>query len=111
MRRVDEPIEVVADTAPQSFVWRSRRYAVRAVLARWQHRDNWWRTALEEPDEQGNTVLGATVEEPAVGALAAVAHDTVVFRVEASAGRAINTGTFDLSHDLRGRWRLVRLLD
>ncbi|HLS39279.1 MAG TPA: DUF6504 family protein [Ornithinicoccus sp.] len=76
---------------PTAFVWRGRVHVVRAVLGHWTQRLPWWRAAWS--DEQG----GPTELEQEV------------WRVEASAGRLLGTGVYDLAH--AGSWRLLRVAD
>lgn len=116
MRRYDEPVDVHAQEAPISFVWRGRLYVVRAVLDRWFERSAWWRYVLD----------GAERSEDQ-GILAEEALQDEVFRVEASPGRAFGVGVYDLVRVVRAHppgaspydsslpsswtWRLLRTAD
>lgn len=71
---------------PTLFLWRGRVHIVRGVLAQWTQRTPWWR----RPDR-------AEVLE----------HQ--VWRVEATAGRAMGSGVYDLVHD--EQWLLERVND
>ncbi len=119
MRRYDDPIEVrhrgvAADPSdapgsdpgsdpdsdpdsdpgpPESFVWRGRRYRVRATIGHWHERTPWWRHALGSPG-------GALVLQEEI------------WRVEAALVRSsqnAHVGVFDLARGCR--WRLVRMAD
>jgi hypothetical protein len=89
-RRYDEAVEVERrDDVPVAFVRRSRRYAVRAVLAHWWETAAWW----ERPD--------GTVGD----------DEREVWRVEASIGAgpvAVVELCFSWS---TGRWALAAVLD
>lgn len=92
VRRYDEPVEVERlDDRPAAFTRQGRRYAVRAVLARWWETDAWW--------------LG---DEPGAGP---TDHEREMWRVEAAApGRA--AVTVDLCWSwTTGRWTLVAVQD
>lgn len=54
-RRYDDPAEVESrDGTPVAFMWKGRRYIVRAVLAHWWETGPWWETAdLAAPAEAG----------------------------------------------------------
>ncbi|MCE1177459.1 MAG: DUF6504 family protein [Micrococcales bacterium] len=91
VRRYDDPIEVRATAdAPQSFLWHGRLYVVREILAQWQERRAWWR------DESGRSHAGAPERR--------------VWRVEASRGRALGSGVFELGCDASA-WTLLRAED
>lgn len=99
-RRYLEPVQVRtgADHAPHQFLWRGRRYWVRAVLAHWVEGGTWWRRL-----QRG-------------GSLGPVG-DREVWRVEAgrSAGGPRSTGpagVYDLCRDAPPeQWHLARTLD
>lgn len=117
MRRYDDLIEVrqrdvakstgdegadgggdgVGMAPPESFVWRGRRYRVRAVVGHWHERTPWWRHALEAPAGQGGDLV---LQEE-------------VWRVEATPARGVTrpgaVGVFDLARGCR--WRLIRIAD
>lgn len=66
--------------APEQFLWRGRLYRVSEVIAHWQERHPWWRTATEQP-------------------LAQVPLARDVWRVTASRGRSSAPGVYDLGVD------------
>jgi hypothetical protein len=100
MNRVyGEPVEVHTREdghRPARFVWRGRRYAVRAVIEHWVVNREWWR----EPDP-------------------VPAHPELEFwRVEASSGQGQGqgkgqpAGTYELRRDVgAGTWTLRRVAD
>lgn len=97
MRRYDEEVDVRSDGClqekPEWFVWRGRLYVVRSVVDHWWERRAWWRSVLDT-DEASLDALDLQEE---------------VWRVEASPGRHVDSGVYDLAH---GRsWRLVRTVD
>lgn len=111
MRRYSDPIDVreavpssasVDDTEegfgpgrPEAFLWRNRLYVVRAVLGHWSERRAWWRSALED-DRPDDAFTQDGLEEE-------------IWRVEASPGRLLGTGVYDLG---RGSgWRLLGVAD
>src|SRR5699024_5231695 len=83
------PAGVAAAGAPTAFIWRGRLHVVQAVLDHWTQRLRWWRS----------WEAGAPLPE----------LEREVWRVEASAGRLMQTGVYDLTKD--DRWRLVRVAD
>lgn len=109
------PAGVDASAAPTAFIWRGRLHVVESVLDHWTQRLSWWRAPSEgDPpvheawrgqDEGGDDEVGCVGEEherfPAL--------EREVWRVEASAGRLMQTGIYDLTKD--DRWRLVRVAD
>lgn len=84
--------------APASFVWNGRRYVVREVLDRWVERTPWWRLAL----------TGAAVGH---GEGVSPAMQEQVWRVEASPGRLLAGGVYDLARSQAGDWQLRRVAD
>lgn len=95
------PAGVDAATVPTAFIWRGRLHIVQAVLDHWTHRLSWWRAPAgddSEPDETRADGPGRFSE-----------LEREVWRVEASAGRLMQTGVYDLTKD--DRWRLVRVAD
>lgn len=83
-----DPVQV-----PTLFLWRGRVHQVRAVLSQWTQRVPWWRRQ----------------EEGASGGPSAEVLEQQVWRVEASAGRTLGRGVYDLVQD--ERWRLERVSD
>jgi len=88
VRRYDEPVQVRLSEGPDgthggggpvpdAFLWRSRLYVVREVLASWLEREAWW----EQSTSAGSRVV----------------PERTVWRVEAGAGRALGTGVYDLA--------------
>lgn len=113
VRRYDEVVQVrTTDEAstgagenlgavPAAFVWRSRPYLVREVLAHWYERRDWW-NATESAESAESAEAGGDAE-------------CQVWRVEAMAGRSSPVGVYDLTqHPGDGRavrWLLTRLDD
>lgn len=115
---------------PTAFLWRGRLHVVRTVLGCWTQRLPWWRladwqeedtpadapvpplTEREEVAGRGGAGSGgtpATVTAPApVGTVDELEQQ--VWRVEASAGRALGTGVYDLARS-GTRWQLLRVSD
>lgn len=79
---------------PTTFLWQGRVHVVRGVLAQWTQRVPWWRRQEEEGVSGG----------PSAEVL-----EQQVWRVEASAGRTLGQGVYDLVQD--ERWRLERVSD
>lgn len=85
--------------APSMFVWRGRLYVVRKVLSRWREQAPWWRAGALQDDSS-----------------ALPAGEQLIWRVEASAGRALGTQAYDLacappSSQLGSSWTLLRVAD
>ena len=78
---------------PTTFLWQGRVHVVRGVLAQWTQRVPWWRRQ----------------EEGVSGGPSAEVLEQQVWRVEASAGRTLGQGVYDLVQD--ERWRLERVSD
>jgi Family of unknown function (DUF6504) len=78
-----EPVEVRAraDGRPVRFVWRSRVYAVRAILEHWVINREWWRDPGAEPE--------AGAGEP----------ELEFWRVEASPGQGLTAEVYELRRD------------
>lgn len=109
-RRYDDVVDVRRrDEVPAEFLWRGRLYVVRDVLSHWVEAGAWWTStaasallgtdgpAEQRPGESGTSSGGAERE---------------VWRVEASAGRTLGTGIYDLCFDWSvGTWTLARALD
>ncbi|WP_431473695.1 DUF6504 family protein [Ornithinimicrobium sp. W1665] len=83
---------------PTTFLWQGRVHVVRGVLAQWTQRVPWWR-------QQGEGVPG----EGAPGGSSGTVLEQQVWRVEASAGRTLGRGVYDLVQD--EQWRLERVSD
>jgi len=86
-----EPVEVRAraDGRPLRFVWRSRLYAVRAILEHWVINREWWR------DPGPGTETGAG--EP----------ELEFWRVEAAPGQGIASEAYELRRDaITGAWTI-----
>jgi len=100
-RRYADPIDVRRDAdVPAGFVWRGRRYTVRAVLAHWVEAGAWWRRLGGE----GAAAPGLDDREREVWRVEAVG-----IRQAPASGR---TGIFDLCFDWSaGTWSLVRAHD
>jgi len=100
-------VKLHSGSVPEAFIWRSRLYVVREVLAHWRERRAWWRDALDAEEERVRP--GET--------LAAAASEQHVWRVEASPGWSFTPGVYDLAHDESthgdpgDRWSLVRVAD
>ena len=92
MNRVyGEPVEVRAraDGRPVRFVWRSRVYAVRAILEHWVINREWWR------DPGAETENGAG--EP----------ELEFWRVEAAPGQGMTSAVYELRRDaITGAWTI-----
>ena len=116
MRRYDDIVQVQrGDDAPAQFLWRSRLYVVRDVLAHWVETGAWWRAPAASA-VYGTGGLGApgdVVQAPVPSGLALdQGGDRQVWRVEATRGLAWGDGVFDLClEESTGTWRLQRTLD
>lgn len=112
-RQLALPAGLDAASVPTAFIWRGRLHIVRAVLDHWTQRLPWWRMPWGEEAAEGGLPPGRTRQDQAVqdGAAVdvAVELEREVWRVEASAGRLMQTGVYDLTKD--DRWRLVRVAD
>lgn len=99
-RRYDDAIDVRRrDQEPAEFVWRGRLYLVRAVLTSWMEAGEWWQEPSVETSEAGP-------------ALSVHDREREMWRVEARAGRACESGVYDLCFDERaGTWTLASALD
>ena len=112
-RRFTETVEVrtraeASGPVPDQFLWRSRLYVVREVLARWTESGSWWR----------GTSMGAVVtgEEVASTTLTVDDRSTVWWRVEADSGRlaalSAGRGVYDLCFtESSASWSLKRVMD
>ena len=86
-----EPVEVRAraDGRPVRFVWRSRVYAVRAILEHWVINREWWR----DPGAETETGAG----EP----------ELEFWRVEAAPGQGMTAAVYELRRDaITGAWTI-----
>jgi hypothetical protein len=74
-----EPAEVQArdDGRPLRFVWRSRLYAVRAILEHWVINREWWRDPAAEPGQP----------------------ELEFWRVEAAPGQGVPSQVYELRRD------------
>jgi len=103
------------------FLWRSRIYVVRAVLAHWVESGTWW-TSLQRQSKP-RAVLSASGDdvlvEPSITRDVG-ATERWVWRVEAAAGSSAPIGVYDVACEIRGtdtvelihgQWRLARALD
>ena len=97
------PAGVDASAAPTAFIWRGRLHVVQSVLDHWTQRLSWWRMPSGE-ESSAVRDEGRAGEGPRLPEL-----EREVWRVEASAGRLMQTGVYDLTKD--DRWRLVRVAD
>lgn len=87
-----EPIEVQTrdDGRPTRFVWRGRLYTVRSVIEYWVVNREWWRDSDTSPARP----------------------EMEFWRVEASAGQGMPSGTYELRRDVAaGAWSLRRVAD
>ncbi|MCK0111693.1 DUF6504 family protein [Ornithinimicrobium sp. F0845] len=103
------PAGVDAASAPTAFIWRGRLHVVCAVLDHWTQRLSWWR---EPSGDSGAGSNGAGPDGAGSGDGRPDRFPDLereVWRVEASAGRLMQTGVYDLTKD--DRWRLVRVAD
>lgn len=117
-RQLALPAGLDAASVPTAFIWRGRLHIVRAVLDHWTQRLPWWRVPWGEEASEGGLPQDRAVQDGAVqddavqdGAAVALAVELEreVWRVEASTGRLMQTGVYDLTRD--DRWRLVRVAD
>ncbi len=91
-----EPVQVTArpDGRPVRFVWRSRLYAVRAILEHWVINREWWR----DPADSGET------GDPAAGP---GQPELVFWRVEAAPGQGATAEVYELRQDVAtGAWTI-----
>ncbi|HET6152495.1 MAG TPA: DUF6504 family protein [Marmoricola sp.] len=94
-------LDALPADGPQQFLWRSRLWQVREVIAQWTESGAWW---LRRPESEPGHSRLVTERE--------------VWRVTAARGRAVATpddpgfGVFDLTFDgAEGVWRLAGSLD
>jgi len=103
------------------FLWRSRIYVVRNVLAHWVESGTWW-TSLQRQSKlralPSASVDGVPVEPSITRDVGAT--ERWVWRVEAAAGSSAPIGVYDVACEIRGvdsaeltqgQWRLARALD
>jgi len=136
-RRHADPVEVRTHAdAPAQFLWRSRLYVVREVLACWTESGSWWQTPALTALHSGEagTAAPGPLElvalppspkwaqrawgEPApdvdtsTGPAGIDDGERTWWRVEAAAGRSAGSGVYDLCVDIAGgNWSLARVLD
>lgn len=104
-RRLALPAGLDVGSVPTAFLWRGRLHVVQAVLEHWTQRVPWWRMPWAEDPSEVTSPAGASTTIPAT----VPELEREVWRVEASAGRLMQTGVYDLTKD--DRWRLVRVAD
>jgi hypothetical protein len=107
-RRYGDPIEVRSGSGPEQFLWRGRLYVVRSVLAHWIEVGPWWHFASVLDLERAGT---DRIPEGTQPRSAAESAEREVWRVEATSGRAIAPGIYDLCRDGAVDWCLVRTID
>ncbi|USQ77573.1 DUF6504 family protein [Ornithinimicrobium cryptoxanthini] len=108
------PAGVDIAAVPTAFIWRGRLHIVQVVLDHWTQRLPWWRGSVDGPTADDPTAGGPAADGGAAGGGAVEETqfpelERQVWRVEASAGRLMQTGVYDLTKD--DRWRLVRVAD
>ena len=92
VRVYGEPVEVQArdDGRPARFVWRGRLYTVRSIAGHWVVNREWWRESDPVPAQP----------------------ELQFWLVEASVGRRLPSGGYELRRDLAaGSWTLRRVAD
>ena len=103
------------------FLWRSRIYVVRAVLAHWVESGIWW-TSLQRQSKPRVIPSGSVDDVPVEPSITrdVGATERWVWRVEAAAGSSSPIGVYDVACEIRGaraaelahgQWRLARALD
>ena len=102
------------------FLWRSRIYVVRNVLAHWIESGTWWTSlhrSIPSPATAGSAD-GRVVERSITRDVGAT--ERWVWRVEAAAGSSALIGVYDVTCEMHGsdsaepaygQWRLARALD
>ncbi len=121
-RRHADQVEVLRrNDTPAHFLWRSRLYTVREVLAHWVETDSWWRSeqvhaltraeVVSQPAGAGATHPSPVRPDPRSPAEPAECPELPAretWRVEASPGREGARGVYDLCFDWSaGVWTLV----
>jgi len=98
-----DPVQVLRrDGAPEQFLWSSRLYLVRAVLAEWEETSVWWRIPIATALHTGERTAAIGLPE----------GDRQLWRVEAGTGRSRLSGVFDLTYlAADDRWFLTRVHD
>jgi hypothetical protein len=111
---------------PASFLWRGRLYVVRDVLGHWRENTSWWSSPAaravhgESSSHPGDEPAGAA--DPGTSrssSRTALCTEREVWRVEASRGRAFDSGVYDLCRDrpvaagvaTEEPWHLLRVAD
>ena len=101
--------------AGSQFLWRSRIYVIRSVLAHWIESGTWWTSRhqhIHKPTVDLDHQRSITRD---VGAT-----ERWVWRVEAAAGSSASIGVYDLACEIdvittarhsQAQWRLARALD
>jgi Domain of unknown function (DUF6504) len=94
-----EPVQVRArpDGRPVRFVWRSRLYAVRAILEHWVINREWWREPADSGDPGDSGDSGSGPGQP----------ELVFWRVEAAPGQGMTPEVYELRQDVAtGDWTI-----
>ncbi len=115
-RRHTDQVEVLRrNDEPAHFLWRSRLYTVREVLAHWVETDSRWRSeeqarALVRAEVTNHPAGADTIQPKPLPGLAGSLElpEREMWRVEASPGRDGACGVYDLCFDWSARvWTLV----
>jgi hypothetical protein len=95
--RVD--VQARSDGRPTGFVWRSRRYAVRAILEHWVIGREWWRDPEAASETASEAASEAVPGQP----------ELEFWRVEASPAPGMRPGVYELRREIdTGAWALRR---
>ena len=101
--------------AGSQFLWRSRIYVIRDVLAHWIESGTWWTSRHRSVNEPATDLDQQRSVSRDVGAT-----ERWVWRVEAAAGSSAIVGVYDVACEInvdtaarhfQGQWRLARALD
>ena len=102
-KRYDEEIEMTAEEAPLSFVWRGRRYDIDQPLMSWREGAEWW---LRGPDG------GSRQDREFHRVLARPAHSLSTGEVDSDGFLISQEAVFDVFLDrVSGAWRMARVWD
>ena len=110
-------------TPGHQFLWRSRIYVIRHVLAHWIESGTWW-TSLHQPTSP-SLYQPADSRDQQLPITRSITRDVGaterwVWRVEAAAGSSAPIGVYDVACEVSGttsqertagQWRLARALD